>query len=340
MKRQHRKDKRRSQPRKPRKFFNKEEIFLSRMASILKRSKMETRKLFSYRTVSTIRLNPLAAKPEIIKEKLESKGLDLKEVPWAPNTYIVKNYDKSDLAGFEEYKKGLFYIQNLSSILPVVLMDPQKGSTILDACAAPGSKTTLIAAMMENEGEITANEDDFSRMKTLNEILELFHVTNTKVEKGDAIHIGKKYEGRFDQALLDAPCSGEGLIYMRGGKPLRFWNIKKIKALAKLQKKMILSVYDSLKPGGMMIYSTCTLEPDENEGVLTYLLEMRNAEILPITETRAPEFQKDYSNIASGITKWSGNKYHHSVANAIRIIPSTKMQGFFIAKIKKPVEVV
>ncbi|WKZ30737.1 MAG: RsmB/NOP family class I SAM-dependent RNA methyltransferase [Candidatus Dojkabacteria bacterium] len=319
-------------------FFTKEEIFLSRLASILKMSKKDVRNHFSQRTVSTIRLNNLAANPDDIEKKLLSKGIQLEQVPWSKHTFIVTNKDKSELGKMEEYRKGLFYIQNLSSMLPGVILNPSEGDYVLDMCAAPGSKTTQLAAMMNNKGEIIANDENFQRLSSLKRVLSEFHVTNAKVTIGDAAKLGHTHQNKFSKILLDAPCSGEGMIYLKGEKPLRFWNIKKIKAMVKVQERLILSAFDALKPGGEMVYSTCTLEPDENEGVVTRLLRLRkDVEILEIPITGDAKFDDYRSFVTSGITKWSGNFYDRELRKAIRVIPGSRMQAFFIVKIKKVV---
>jgi 16S rRNA (cytosine1407-C5)-methyltransferase len=321
----------------PAKFYTKDDIFISRMASILRMPKGKIKGMFSQRAVTTIRLNPLASNVNKIYKRLDDKGLDMKKVDWSPNTFIVSNKDKSELGKTEEYEKGLFYIQNLSSMLPVVALDPKPGEIVLDMCAAPGSKTTFIAAEMENQGEIVANDENFSRIKSLEQVISQFHVKNTKVRIGDGSTIGKSQPNYYDKVLLDAPCSGEGLIYLRTPKPLRFWNIKKIKIMEKVQKKLIVSAYDSLKPGGILIYSTCTLEPDENEGVVSYLLDkFKDAKLEDIGFIKDEKFEEYRPFVTNGITKWSGNEYNPITKKSTRIIPGKHMQGFYIAKIVKP----
>lgn len=318
------------------KFYTKEEIFLSRLASIMKISKQDVRKHFSQRTVSTIRLNNLAANPDVIYQKLAAKGVEMEKVDWAPNTYIVRNLDKSVLGRFEEYQKGLFYIQNLSSMLPAIILNPSEGDKVLDMCAAPGSKTTQLAAIMNNRGEIVANDDNLKRINSLRRVTREFHARNVKVIQGDAAELGKTYQNKFTKILLDAPCSGEGLIYLKGEKPLRFWTLKKVSSMAKLQEKLILSAFDALKPGGEMVYSTCTLEPEENEAVLTTLLKSRpGVEMMDIPLIDQGAFADYKGFIVPGIQKWSGNSYHFDVKKAIRVIPGARMQAFFVAKLRK-----
>jgi 16S rRNA (cytosine1407-C5)-methyltransferase len=318
-----------NKPKEKKEFYTKENIFVSRMASILLLPKAEIVPLFSQRAKTTIRLNPLKGDVKKTKNSLIRKGYDLEQIPWEENTYFVLNKDKNEVSQSREYEEGKFYIQNLSSILASVLLNPQEGEKILDMCAAPGSKTTHLAALANNKAEIIANDSEISRVNSLNRVVDQFGVKNCKVTLSDGEDFGKKYPVSFDKVLLDAPCSGEGMIYMRGPKPLRFWSIQKVNRYSQIQRKLIESAFLTLKHGGTMIYSTCTLEPEENEGVVTYLLEKYpNARIEEIDLHPSIKHEK-------GITKWSGNKYHPEVKKTIRIIPSSEMMGFYIAKIFK-----
>lgn len=318
------------------KFYTKEDVFISRLASILMVPKGKVPWIFSQRPITTIRLNPLKADTKETKDSLIRKGYILKEITWAKDTYFVENKDKSAVAQSEEYNDGKYYIQNLSSILTTIILDPQKNETILDMCAAPGSKTTHIAALTNNKATIVANDSSLERMTDLQNVVKQFGA-EVKVTLSDAKDFGKQYPIYFDKVLLDAPCSGEGLIYFRGPKPLRFWSMDKVKRSVMTQKDLITSAFKSLKHGKYMIYSTCTLEPDENEGVLTYLLNnFPNARIEKIDIDKIIKDEpalKEY--IKPGIVKWSGNIYNMGVKNAIRVIPNKMMMGFFIAKISK-----
>lgn len=318
-----------NKPKEKREFYTKENIFVSRMASILLLPKAKIVPLFSQRAKTTIRLNPLKGDVKKTKNSLVRNGYDLEQIPWEENTYFVLNKDKNEVSQSREYEEGKFYIQNLSSILASVVLNPKEEEKILDMCAAPGSKTTHLAALTNNKAEIIANDSEISRVNSLNRVVDQFGVKNCKVTLSDGEDFGKKYPVSFDKVLLDAPCSGEGMIYMRGPKPLRFWSIQKVNRYSQIQRKLIESAFLTLKHGGTMIYSTCTLEPEENEGIVTYLLEKYpNARIEEIDLHPSIKHEK-------GITKWSGNKYHPEVKKTIRITPSSEMMGFYIAKIFK-----
>jgi len=323
----------RKEPLNPKKtFFTKENLFISRMASILMVPKPKIMGIFSSRAITTIRLNPLKGNVEATKKALEDKEYKLQEISWAKNCYFVLNYDKSEVSQSLEYQDGKFYIQNLSSILDSLVLDPKEEEYVLDMCAAPGSKTTHIAALMNNKGKILANDIDMSRVSSLKNVLYQFGAKNAKATYSDSAEFGKKYPEYFDRVLLDAPCSGEGMIYMNSQKPLRFWGLDKIKRNSFLQKDLIVSAFRTLKTGGTLVYSTCTLEPEENEGVITFLLQhFPNATVEDIDIDLAGE--KIFTS--KGITKWSGNTFDPAVKKTLRVIPNSKMMGFYIAKIKK-----
>lgn len=311
-------------------FFTKENLFVSRIASILMIPKQRVIGIFSQRAITTIRLNPLKGNVEETKKSLEAKGYELEAIEWDKYSYFIRNHDKSEVSQTLEYQDGKFYIQNLSSILDTLVLDPKEGENILDMCAAPGSKTTHIAAITNNKANILANDADMSRVNSLKNVLNQFGAKNVKATFSDATDFGKKYPEYFDRVLLDAPCSGEGMIYMNSMKPLRFWSLEKIKRCSFLQRDLIMSAFRTLKKGGTMVYSTCTLEPEENEGVVTDLLEH-----FPSASIEELGVEINNKNVMSGITKWSGHLYNPAVKKTLRIIPNSKMMGFYIAKIKK-----
>jgi len=306
------------------------------MASILQISKGEVKHLFFQRARTTIRLNNLKGNTkDIYKVLTKTKGWKLQKIEGLKDVYFVNNKDKNEVSKSKEYEDGKFYIQNLSSILSVYILDPKENENILDMTASPGSKTTLISSLTNNNTSITANDIDEQRIKKLKNVLYQFGSKQVEVINEDGVNLGNIYPNHFDRVILDAPCSGEGRIYLAGRKPLRFWSIKLINAMVKTQMKLIDSAFKSLKTGGTLIYSTCTLEPEENEGVITYLLKKyNNAKIVNIEciENLKP-LLKD--KIIRGITKWSGNTYHKNISKSIRIIPSPEMMGFYIAKITK-----
>ena len=197
-------------------------------------------------------------------------------------------------------------------------------------CASPGSKTTQAAAMMENKGTIIANEVNLGRIRILNSNLEKSGVMNTIVTHKDGVQLCKrlnrKTKMKFDKILVDAPCSGEGTL-RKSPKTFLMWNVKMIEKLSRVQKKLASEAIKLLKVGGEMIYSTCTLSPEEDEEVVDYLLKEFDVEVEKISfdlKTRA------------GVVKWEGEDYDKQVENCVRLYPQDNdTDGFFLAKIIK-----
>lgn len=312
------------------------DIFLARMASILKKPKGVVNNMFKERAVTAIRLNSLIDDPQKIYQRLRKLGFNMIKVPWIEDTYIVTNFEKGEIGRMQEYQEGLYYIQNLSSMIPALLLSPNGNEKVLDMCAAPGSKTTQLASYMNNEGKLVANDIDAWRVGKLKEVLMQFNVTNCEVRNDDAYKYGRDEQEQYDKVLLDAPCSGEGLIYVAKSMSLRFWNVKKVKGLVRIQRELIESAFKALKKGGTMIYSTCTLEPEENEGVVSYLLRKYNrAEVIEVPLFDSKEFSTFKKHVKRGILSWNSHEYEKDVHNTYRVLPSSEMMGFYIAMIKK-----
>ena len=248
--------------------------------------------------VKSIRCNKLKISPTKLKEKLETKGWKIKQ-PWKdyPEVMIVEgkidyatspannliSLEPGELGRALEHLLGYYYIQELASMLPVIALQPKQEETILDLCSAPGSKTTQLASEMQNSGLIIANEVSMGRLKILASNLERCGVTNTIISRKDGIALCnriKKYqqELKFDRVLVDTPCSGEGTL-RSSPKTYVMWNIKTIQNLPKIQKQLVLSAFEILKPNRTLIYSTCTHAPEENEGVVDSVLEELGSKI-------------------------------------------------------------
>ena len=206
-------------------------------------------------------------------------------------------------------------------MVPPIVLKPKPGEKVLDLTAAPGSKTTQIAAMMQNSGYILANELDALRCERLKFNVEKQGAKIIEINNGRGESIGKKYEEYFDKVLLDAPCSGEGRFLANDPKTYRSWSVKTVKELSKLQKKLLKSAYQAVKKGGEIVYSTCTLNKEENENILKWAIEELNIKLLDIN-----------LNIKNSIEISENNA---DLKKAIRILPSKETEGFFIARLKK-----
>ncbi len=273
----------------------------------------------------SIRVNTLKISVQTLRERLEAKGWRLEPVPWCPEGFFIQHpTGRRDIGNLEEHALGYVYVQEASSMAPPVVLNPQPGELVWDATAAPGSKTTQMAAMMRNEGVILANELDASRIASLKANLERMGVWNVIITQSDARRF--TLEG-FDAILLDAPCSGTGTL-SKSLKPLEWWSERGLLRLSRIQYSLLTHAYSLLKPGGRLVYSTCSLEPLENEAVLTdFFARHPEAETLPISlPGGSPAF-----------TVLEGSVFDERVRHAVRFWPhETGTDGFFIILIRKP----
>lgn len=272
---------------------------------------------------TTLRVNNINSNIQDLMKKLKENNIKFERVQWYNDALIIKNAKEKPIQKLDIYEKGNIYLQSLSSMVPPIILNPKLGEKVLDLTAAPGSKTTQMAAMMKNEGYILANELDEIRCKRLIYNIEKQNAKIVEVINKRGERIGQEFKEQFDKVLLDAPCSGEGRFLGTNAGTYRDWSIKTVKELAKLQKKLFKSAYGALKPNGIMVYSTCTLNKKENEEVLQWAIDNLNVKLLDINI----DFKEKMQGFNDGFDK--------SISKAIRILPSKNMEGFFVAKIKK-----
>lgn len=254
-----------------------------------------------------------------------------------PEGFFIDRADRSDrpLGKTLEHFTGQVYSQSLSSMLPVHILDPQPGESVLDMCAAPGSKTTFCAVRMDNTGLLVANEPSGTRSKKLVANLNRLGVHNVVLLQSDGTILDHFIDPIFDKILLDAPCSSEGF----GRRDAKFfstmWTPGAITEMSKLQKRLIVSAFHLLRPGGVMTYSTCTSAPEENEVVVQHLLDTfpGAVEIEPISIPGLPA--------ATGLIEWDGVTFDPGMREkVIRLYPHLRTpewnsESFFVCKIRK-----
>ncbi len=269
----------------------------------------------------SIRVNTLKAPLDYVLNRLSD--IIVGKVPWCDVGFYVNT---DEFGKIPEHQLGVIFSQEASSMIPPILMELKPGQKVLDIAAAPGAKTTQIAQYMENEGCIIANDVKYSRINILISNLQKCGVLIARVTEKDGRYFGR-FEGKFDSVLVDAPCSNIGMI-RKNFRHAKLWRIKDCYALSRLQKSLLLAAYKAVKSGGVVVYSTCTLEPVENEEVVDYLLKNTDAEIedikLPIKKRRP-------------ILKFEGKEYTEEVRKCLRIHPQDNdSEGFFVAKLRKP----
>jgi len=272
-----------------------------------------------------VRINTLKKDVASVKKSLEKQGWTLTPVPWCDHAFWIKS-ERRDLGNLIEHALGYIYVQEAASLLPPLVLDPKPGDVVLDMCAAPGSKTTQIAQYMKNKGLLIANDSDHKRVAALGVNLNRCGITNSAITIMNGVWF-KKAGMQFDRILVDAPCSGTGTI-RKSSRVTYEWNPDGVKRISGQQRGLIRTAWDILKPGGTMVYSTCTLEPEENEGVINYLLEnYEGVKIEPI---------KLKINRSDPVMEFEGTKYNKEVSKCLRIWPQdNNSEGFFVCKIKK-----
>jgi len=219
-----------------------------------------------YRT--GLRVNTLKIDPEAFRAR---SPFPLSPVPWCPEGFVIE--DPEARPGLHPYHAaGLYYLQDPSAMAAAVLLDPQPGEWVLDLAAAPGGKTTHIAARMRNTGVLVANEIQPRRATILALNVERLGVTHAILTNESPQRLADRWEGLFDRVLVDAPCSGEGM-FARDPEAIRAWSVDRVRRSAALQKAILFEAARMVRPGGWLLYATCTFAPEENEGVVDAFLK-------------------------------------------------------------------
>lgn len=272
---------------------------------------------------TTLRVNTLKYDIQSLMKNFRENNIKYERVEWYKDALIIKNAKEKQLQKLDIYEKGYIYIQGLSSMIPPLVLKPKEEEKVLDLTAAPGSKTTELATLMNNKGYILANELDKIRCDRLKYNVEkqgakIIEIIN---ERGE--NIGDKYPEYFDKVLLDTPCSGEGRFIVNNIATYRDWSSKRVKELSKLQKKLFASSYKALKPNGTMVYSTCTLNLEENEFILDWALKNFNIKLVDI-DLQIKDAELGFNQNTD-----------KTINKSIRILPSKYKEGFFVCKIIK-----
>lgn len=284
---------------------------------------------FSSDRPTTFRVNTLKTTAAVLRESLNRQGFETKDVDWYPDAFILENKSLRELSETAEYKTGQLYVQSLSSMLPPLILDPKPGEKVLDIAAAPGSKTTQMAGIMENKGQITANDASRIRIYRLEANLKLQGATIARITHEDARAVWQKSPEYYDKTLVDVPCSMEGRFISSDPKSYQDWSVKKVRELSRLQRWILRSAVSATKPGGTIVYSTCTLSPEENEEVIDWLLKKEKGNVVLSSITMGS------LSFDPVISSWEGKTYDPTLQRTARIYPSNYMEGFYIAKLKK-----
>ena len=278
---------------------------------------------------SAVRINTLKLSPEEFKE---ISSFTLEQVPWIQNGFY---YDESDVPSKHPYYyAGLYYLQEPSAMTPANLLPIEPGDKVLDLCAAPGGKSTELAAKLNGTGLLITNDISNSRAKALLKNIELFGAANAIVMSEPSDRLAERFPQFFDKILVDAPCSGEGM-FRKQPAIMKNWEQYGTEYYNNLQKEILENAYKMLRPGGMLLYSTCTFSPMEDEDTVKYFLDrFPDMELIDaIPEGRKAEYET--MGFAAGRKDWMAEPVE-GIEKAVRLFPhKLKGEGHFLALLKK-----
>lgn len=288
-------------------------------------------KCFDEKHYGGLRVNTL----KITTEEFEKIcPFEIKKIPWVPNGYFYQLEDQP--ARHPYYFAGLYYIQEPSAMTPASLLPVNPGERVLDLCAAPGGKTTELGAKLKDQGVLVCNDISNSRAKALLKNVELIGVRNATVVSEAPSKLAKYFEGYFDKILVDAPCSGEGM-FRKQPSIMKNWEQYGVEYYNNLQKDIILEAARMLKPGGYMVYSTCTFSPEENEGTVKFLKEnFPEFEVMDAMQVAKEIYgdRVDYTGFAPGHPEWADAP--QEVEKCIRLWPhKINGEGHFVTLLRK-----
>ncbi|MCI8949057.1 MAG: NOL1/NOP2/sun family putative RNA methylase [Lachnospiraceae bacterium] len=304
------------------------EPFLVRMKALLKDDWESFLSSYEKPHVQGLRLNALKGEPSYLAALCGEK-FQLKEIPWVSMGYY---YPSNQRPGKHPYHDaGLYYIQEPSAMSPVQLLNPVPGDICLDLCAAPGGKSTQIASALKGRGLLVSNEIHPARAKILSQNLERMGAANIVVTNHDSKYLADKFPKFFDKIVVDAPCSGEGM-FRKDQKACQEWSLSNVALCHNRQQEILNHAAEMLKPGGRMVYSTCTFAPEENEGSVACFLKSH-----PDFSLEAGEFFNGYCEFGKGNPEWVSEEIQNpDLEKTIRIWPhQTEGEGHFLALLKK-----
>ena len=272
---------------------------------------------YSKKRFTTFRVNTIKATVEEIEEVLKQKEISFDKVSWSKDVFILKENDESDVEALDIYKEGKIYLQSLSSMLPPIILEPQEGKDILDMAAAPGGKTTQMAALSNNKAHITACEMNNIRIEKLKYNVEKQGATCVYVMQKDSRQIDDFFS--FDQILLDSPCSGSGTLYLENPNINNYFTKVLVEKSTKAQFALLKKALRILKPGEEMVYSTCSILKEENEDIVRKAMSTAKCEIVKI------EFEGMECLPLLPV----------DIEGTLCIKPDEYYEGFYVAKIRK-----
>ncbi len=306
------------------------ETFMARLLQLVPPERLPAvEAAFREPRITAFRVNTLKADRDAVQAALEAEGLHPQPVDWYPDAFQMPPETRAALLKSRPYCERWIYMQDLASMLPPLVLAPEPDARVLDLCAAPGSKTLQLACLMQGRGEIVAVEVVRPRFYRLKANVQAYGAPNVRLFLQDGTRMGRYRPEHFDYVLVDAPCSSEGRFHLSDPETFAYWSLRKIHEMARKQYRLLVSAVQSLRPGGVLVYATCTMAPEENEAVLDRLLRTFDG-ALTVDPLELP-----LSNQIPGLTSWDGRSFHPELRHARRILPTTEMEGFFLCRLRK-----
>lgn len=283
----------------------------------------------------SFRINDLVGRTTETLTALEELTVPLQPIEWLTDgegsviAWSTPAEFKPILTHSDIAESGRIYLQNLSSMLAPLVLDARPGESVLDLAAAPGGKTIQLAQQMQNQGSLSAVEAIRKRMFKLQANLKRGGVAICKTYLTDGRTVGKKTPGRFDRVLLDAPCSSESRIRCHDPSSWETWSLRKLRETSRKQIGLLKAAVHATKPGGTIVYCTCSFAPEENEQVVDRVLR-KFAGRLRLVPVELP-----ISNVQSGLTKFETNQFDASLEKTVRVLSDRQADAFYIAKLIK-----
>lgn len=307
--------------------------FLERLAEIVPPERLDA-VVASFHTPSAVgfRLAPRVPGAGGALEALAAEGVPFAPVDGVPGAFTVPPEARAALLASAPYAAGQVYVQNVSSQLPAHALAPQAGERVLDLCAAPGSKTGQIAAA--DGVEVVAVEKVRGRAYKLRANLIAQGLPQVEVRTADGAHVWRREPEAFDRVLLDAPCSTEGRFRADDAETTRYWSPRKVQEMRDAQRRLLVGAVQALRPGGTLVYATCTFAPEENEGSLSRALRTFG-DAVEVVDAGIPLAGAVGRHAQPPLAVWRDRAFHSGTARALRVLPGEGLEAFFVARIVK-----
>ncbi len=303
--------------------------FLSRLTELLSPEELSAWKVSASCPPLAVRWTGDADACNEACESLVEAGLAPTPVPWCPQAWSLGCIPRSQVSRLPLVAEQKLFLQSLSSMAAVMAMGVRPGDDVLDLCAAPGAKTSLIRRQQNGRGMLLANELSRSRTIRLKTVLAKLSIEGVEVLTGPGESIGSTHERCFDRVLADVPCSGEGRFHLSDASTWSRWSESGIRGLAKRQGALLESACKALRPGGEVLYSTCTMAHEENEGVVDRVLR-RGRTLMEVRPIDLP-----LSSMRPGLQEWRGRTLHPEIARTVRVLGDSETIPFFMARLRR-----